>query len=159
MDTIAQDIDSRANAIGIDVVDVKIRRADLPEANSQAIFQRMQTERQREATEIRAQGQEQATRIRSRADRDSTVIVAEAERDAQIVRGEGDGERNRIFANAFARDPQFFAFYRSMQAYRDGLLPNQTGSTSLVISPNSDFFRYFNDPKGARTDAQASPEG
>ncbi|WP_186386214.1 MULTISPECIES: protease modulator HflC [unclassified Stappia] len=145
MDQIRQDVAARAAPIGIEVVDVKIRRADLPQTNSDAVFRRMQTERQREATEIRAQGAEQAQRIRSRADRDSTVIVAEANRDAEVIRGDGDAERNRIFAEAFNRDPEFFSFYRSMQAYSEGL---KTGDTSMVLSPTSEFFRYFRDPSG-----------
>lgn len=145
MDQIRKSVDTRATAIGLDVIDVKIRRADLPEANSQAIFRRMQTERQREATEIRAQGEEQARRIRSRADRDATVIVAEAQRDADIIRGDGDAVANQIFAEAYGKDPSFFEFYRSMQAYTKSL---DGGDTSLVLSPDSDFFRFFNDPSG-----------
>ncbi|SDR36129.1 protease modulator HflC [Pseudovibrio sp. Tun.PSC04-5.I4] len=145
METIRQDVDKSAAAIGIDVIDVKIRRADLPEANSQAIFRRMQTERQREATEIRAQGEEQSRRIKSRADRDATVLVAEAQRDADIIRGDGDAGANQIFAKAYGEDPSFFQFYRSMQAYTRAL---GDGNTSLVLSPDSDFFRYFNDPSG-----------
>lgn len=154
MESIRRDVGTSAAELGIEVVDVKIRRADLPEANSQAIFARMQTERQREATELRAQGEEQARRIRSRADRDATVLVAEAKRDSEIIRGDGDAERNRIFAEAFGADPDFFTFYRSMQAYEAGL---QQGDTSLVLSPDSSFFRYFNDPAGrakAATPAQ-----
>ncbi|MDJ0931190.1 protease modulator HflC [Breoghania sp.] len=145
MEAIRKNIDRRAEEIGVNVVDVKIRRADLPGAKSQAVFRRMQTERQREATEIRAQGEEQSRRIRSRADRDATVIVAEAKRDAEKIRGDGDAERNRIFAKAYSKDPDFFVFYRSMQAYLTGMSSNDT---RLVISPNSDFFRYFRGPKG-----------
>lgn len=152
MENIRRDVSTAASELGIEVVDVKIRRADLPEANSQAIYARMQTERQREATELRAQGEEQARRIRSRADRDATVLVAEAKRDAEIIRGDGDAERNRIFAEAFGEDPSFFAFYRSMQAYEAGL---RQGSTSLVLSPDSSFFKYFNDPVGASENASA----
>jgi membrane protease subunit HflC len=125
---------------------VKIRRADLPEQNSQAIFQRMQTERAREAAELRAQGAEAAQRIRSRADRDGQVIIAEANRDAERMRGEGDADRNRIFAEAYSVDPDFFAFYRSMQAYEQGL---KASDTRLLLSPDSEFFRYFNNPNGA----------
>ncbi|MCB1508191.1 MAG: protease modulator HflC [Hyphomicrobiaceae bacterium] len=147
MDRITQQMNREANSFGIAIVDVRIRRADLPEANSQAIFQRMQTERQREATEIRAQGEEAARRIRSRADREATVLIAEATRESEQIRGEGDGERNRIFAEAFGRDPDFFAFYRSMQAYRQSF----NDGTRLVISPDSDFFRYFGDPLGTRS--------
>lgn len=150
MEKIRSQIDGRAAEIGIDLVDVKIRHADLPEANSQAIFRRMQTERQREATEIRAEGEEQSRRIKSRADRDATVLIAEAKRDAEKLRGDGDAERNNIFADAYGRDPEFFSFYRSMQAYETGLLESDT---SLVISPDSEFFRYFNDPMGTRSKA------
>lgn len=146
MENIRRDVSENAGELGIEVVDVRIRRADLPNANSQAIYARMQTERQREATEIRAQGEEQSRRIRSRADRDATVLVAEANRDSEIIRGDGDAERNRIFALAFGEDPDFFAFYRSMQAYEAGL---QAGDTSLVLSPDSSFFRFFKDPAGA----------
>lgn len=145
MEQIRREVQQAASELGIEVVDVKIRRADLPDANSQAIYARMQTERQREATEIRAQGEEQSRRIRSRADRDATVLVAEANRDAEIIRGDGDAERNRIFALAFGADPEFFAFYRSMQAYEAGL---RAGDTSLVLSPDSSFFRFFKDPTG-----------
>ena len=145
MEAIRKDIDRRSNEIGVNVVDVKIRRADLPEANSQAVFRRMQTERQREATEIRAQGEEQARRIKSRADRDATVLVAEAKRDAEKIRGDGDAERNRIFAEAYSKDPEFFAFYRSMQAYLTGM---SSGDTRMIISPKSDFFRFFQAPEG-----------
>ncbi|WP_417669861.1 protease modulator HflC [Roseibium sp.] len=153
MENIRRDVSTSAAELGIEVVDVKIRRADLPEANSQAIYARMQTERQREATELRAQGEEQARRIRSRADRDATVLVAEAKRDAEIMRGVGDAERNKIFAEAYSADPDFFAFYRSMQAYETGL---RQGDTSLVLSPDSSFFRYFNDPMGANESSEGS---
>ncbi|KZL21635.1 protease modulator HflC [Pseudovibrio sp. WM33] len=148
MEQIRVDVDKRAKAIGMEVIDVKIRRADLPEANSQAVFRRMQTERQREATEIRAEGEEQSRRIKSRADRDATVLVAEAERDAEIIRGDGDAAANQIFAEAYGKDPSFFEFYRSMQAYRTAM---EKGDTSLVLSPDSDFFRFFNDPSGTRS--------
>lgn len=156
MENTRRTVSASAADLGIEVIDVKIRRADLPDANSQAIYARMQTERQREATELRAQGEEQARRIRSRADRDATVLVAEANRDSEIIRGDGDAERNRIFAEAFGADPDFFAFYRSMQAYEAGL---RQGDTSLVLSPDSSFFRYFNDPMGANSSAPASPAG
>jgi membrane protease subunit HflC len=145
MDEIRSEVSNAASELGIEVIDVKIRRADLPDENSQAIYDRMQTERQREATEIRAQGQEAAQRIRSRADRDATVLVAEANRDSEIIRGDGDAERNKIFAEAFGADPEFFAFYRSMQAYEAGL---RSGDTSLVLTPDSSFFRFFKDPAG-----------
>ena len=154
VENVRRDVSSSAAELGIEVVDVKIRRADLPDANSQAIYARMQTERQQEAEQIRAEGEEQSRRIRSRADRDRTVIVAEANRDSEIIRGDGDAERNRIFAEAFGRDPEFFSFYRSMQAYEAGL---QQGDTSLVLSPDSAFFRFFNDPMGASPEAASEP--
>lgn len=144
MSSIRDQVNRESRSFGMEVVDVRIRRADLPEANSQAIFQRMQTEREREATEIRAQGEEAAQRIRSRADREVTVLVANATREGEQIRGEGDGERTRIFAEAFGRDQEFFSFYRSMQAYEAGF----SGGASLVISPDSDFFRYFGDQQG-----------
>ena len=143
MTGITASLNREASDFGVRVVDVRIRRADLPEANSQAVYQRMQTEREREATDIRARGEEAGRRIRSRADRDGIVIRAEAERDSQRIRGEGDAKRNEIFASAFGRDPEFFAFYRSMQAYERSL---DSGSTQLVISPNSEFFEYFGSP-------------
>ncbi|MBV6658901.1 MAG: protease modulator HflC [Devosiaceae bacterium] len=144
MSRIRDQVNREANNFGMEIVDVRIRRADLPEANSQAIFQRMQTEREREATEIRAQGEEAAQRIRSRADREVTVIVADATREGEQIRGEGDAERTAIFAEAFGQDPEFFSFYRSMQAYEAGF----SSGASLVISPDSDFFRYFGDQQG-----------
>lgn len=139
----AQKVNGDVRDLGVEVVDVRIRRADLPEANSQAIFRRMQTERQREAAELRAQGAEQSQRITATADRQVTVLRAEANRDSERLRGEGDAERNRIYADAFGRDKGFFDFYRSMQAYEEALKGNDT---RLVISPDSEFFRYFNAP-------------
>lgn len=138
-------VDHEATAFGIEVVDVRIRRADLPEQNSQAVYQRMQTERQREAAEFRAQGAQRAQEIRSRADREVTVLVAEATSKSEQVRGEGDATRNQIFAEAFNQDPDFFAFYRSMQAYEQGLKHNDT---RMLLKPDSNFFRYFTDPSG-----------
>jgi len=134
-----------AKPYGIDVIDVRIRRADLPPKNSQAVYQRMQTERQREAAEFRAQGSQKSQEIRAKADRDVTVLLAEASSHAEQVRGQGDAERNRIFADAYSRDPDFFAFYRSMQAYDKSL---QRGDTRLVLKPDSDFFRFFSNPSG-----------
>ena len=145
MARIREQLDREAQAYGINVVDVRIRRADLPEQNSQAVYQRMQTERQREAAEFRAQGSQRAQEIRSRADRDVTVLLAEATSKAEQIRGEGDGERNRIFAEAFGKDPDFFSFYRSMQAYEAGL---RSSDTRMVLRPDSEFFRYFVDPSG-----------
>jgi membrane protease subunit HflC len=145
MARIREHLDRETDVYGISVVDVRIRRADLPDQNSQAVYQRMQTERQREAAEFRAQGAQRAQEIRSRAERESTVIVAEANSKSEQIRGEGDGERNRIFAETFGRDPDFFAFYRSMSAYETSLRGNET---RLLLKPDSDFFRYFGDPSG-----------
>jgi membrane protease subunit HflC len=145
MGKIRELVNREAASFGIAIVDVRIRRADLPDANSQAVFQRMQTERQREAAEIRAGGAQLAQTTRARADRDVTVLLAEATSKSEQIRGEGDGKRNAIFAAAFNRDPDFFAFYRSMQAYEAGL---KQGETRMLISPDSDFFRYFNDSSG-----------
>jgi membrane protease subunit HflC len=127
------------------VVDVRIRRADLPEQNSQAVYQRMQTERQREAAEFRAQGAQRSQEIRARADRDVTVLLAEATSTSEQTRGEGDAARNRIFADAFNRDTDFFSFYRSMQAYENAFHHNDT---RMLLKPDSEFFRYFVDPAG-----------
>ena len=127
------------------IVDVRIRRADLPDANSQAVFQRMQTERQREAAQFRAQGAEQAQRIRAESDRTVARILGEANGAAEQIRGSADAERNRIFADAYSRDPEFFAFFRSLQAYTESLKPSQS---RFVLSPDSEFFRYLRNPNG-----------
>jgi modulator of FtsH protease HflC len=145
MSRIREQVNREGMNFGINVVDVRIRRADLPDANSQAVFQRMQTERQREAAEIRAGGNQLAQTIRARADRDVTVTVAEATSHGEQTRGEGDAERNRIFAEAYDKDRDFFAFYRSMQAYEAGM---RHTDTRLLLTPDSDFFRFFNDPAG-----------
>ena len=140
MQIIQSQVNEEAKNFGINIVDVRIKRADLPPANSEAIYKRMQTEREREAKEFRAQGAEIAQKIRSTADKDVTVILAQANKKSEIMKGEGDGQRNKIFANAFGRDPQFFAFYRAMQAYEKALIG---GETSLVLSPDSEFFKFF----------------
>ncbi len=150
MQQIQELVNVEAQSFGIDVVDVRIKRADLPDANSQAIFRRMQTEREREAKEFRAQGAEISQRIRARADRERTVLLAEAHRTAEILQGEGDSQVVNIFADAFGRDVEFFAFYRSMQAYRNAL---GADDTSMVLSPDSEFFRYFGSMKGLRDSA------
>jgi membrane protease subunit HflC len=141
-------IDHEAANYGIEVVDARIRRADLPEQNSQAVYQRMQTARQREAAEYRAQGLQQAQEIRSKADREVTVLIADATSKSEQIRGEGDATRNKIFADAYNKDPDFFAFYRSMQAYDNSLKANDT---RLLLTPDSNFFRYFNNPSGSPT--------
>jgi membrane protease subunit HflC len=140
MNRIRESANTEAKQFGIDIVDVRIKRADLPAENSQAIYRRMQTEREREAKELRAQGAELAQRIRSRADRERRVIIAEAEREGEIIRGEGDAQAVAIFADAVGRDVDFFSFYRSMQAYREALGDD---NTSFVLSPDSEFFRFF----------------
>jgi membrane protease subunit HflC len=145
MSRIRELVDREAAGYGIQVVDIRIRRADLPEQNSQAVYQRMQTERQREAAEFRAQGAQRAQEIRSRADREVTVLVAEATSQSEQIRGEGDSIRNQIFADAFNKDADFFTFYRSMQAYEAAL---KSSDTRLVLKPDTNFFRYFNDPSG-----------
>ena len=140
MATIQNDVNTEAQNFGIKIVDVRIKRADLPQANSEAIYKRMQTEREREAKEFRAQGAEMAAKITSTADKEVTVILANANKQSEIMKGEGDGQRNRIFADAFGRDPEFFAFYRAMQSYETALIG---GDTSLILSPDSDFFKFF----------------
>ncbi len=161
MERITTRVDREARGLGIQMVEVMIRRADLPQANSQAIYQRMQTEREQEATQIRALGEQQARRIRAEADRTATVIVAEAQRQSEETRGAGEAQRNNSLAAAFSADPDFFAFYRSMQAYQEGL---GTTGTRWVLSPDSQFFRYFNDPgqsaapPTAVTEAPVEPE-
>ncbi|HLT03205.1 MAG TPA: protease modulator HflC [Geminicoccaceae bacterium] len=143
MDRIRSQANQEAQQFGIEIIDVRIKRADLPAENAQAIYRRMQTEREREAKELRAQGAELAQRIRARADRERRVIIAEAQREAQIIRGQGDADAVRIFAEAVGRDIDFFTFYRSMQAYREALADD---NTSFVLSPDSEFFRYFDSP-------------
>ena len=140
MSLIQDGVNNEAENFGIKIVDVRIKRADLPRANSEAIYKRMQTEREREAREFRAKGAEMAAQITSTADKEVTVILANAEKTSQILKGEGDGQRNKIFADAFGRDPEFFAFYRAMQAYEKALIG---GETSLVLSPDSEFFKFF----------------
>ena len=140
MAIIHSDVNEEAKRFGIQIIDVRIKRADLPPANSDAIYKRMQTEREREAKEFRAEGAEIAQKIRSTADKDVTVLLANANKKSEIMKGEGDGRRNKIFADAFGQDPQFFAFYRAMQAYETALIG---GETSLVLSPDSEFFKFF----------------
>ena len=147
-----EQLDRDAQPFGIEVVDVRIRRVDLPEQNSQAVYQRMQTERQREAAEFRAQGSQKSQEIRARADRDVTVLLAEASSQSENLRGQGDAERNRIFADAYGKDANFFSFYRTMQAYERSM---QHNDTHLVLRPDSDFFRYFGDPTGKEGAAAA----
>jgi len=156
MARIREQLDKEAGGYGISVVDVRIRRADLPDQNSQAVYQRMQTERQREAAEFRAQGGQKAQEIRSKADREATVIVADANSQAEQIRGQGDGERNRLFADAYNQDPGFFAFYRSMSAYENGLKHNDT---RFLLRPDSDFFRFFGSPSGKPSNGAPHAQG
>ena len=144
MALITDGVNNEAENFGIKIVDVRIKRADLPQANSDAIYRRMQTEREREAKEFRAKGAEMAVTITSTADKEVTVILAEAEKKSEIMKGEGDGERNKIFADAFGQDADFFAFYRAMQAYERALIG---GETSLIMSPDSEFFKFFGNVK------------
>ena len=147
-----EQLNREAAAYGVAIVDVRIRRADLPDQNRQAVYQRMQTERQREAAEFRAEGAQRAQEIRAKADRDATVIVAEANSTAEQTRGDGDAERNRIFAEAYSQDQDFFAFYRSMNAYEAGL---RSADTRFLLRPDSSFFRYFGDPTGKANQSSA----
>ena len=140
MSIIQEGVNVEAEKFGITIIDVRIKRADLPQANSEAIYKRMQTEREREAKEFRARGAEMAVTITSTADRKVTVILANAQKQSEIMKGEGDGIRNKIFADAFGQDPEFFSFYRAMQAYETALIG---GDTTLILSPDSDFFKFF----------------
>jgi membrane protease subunit HflC len=155
MRQITELVNEEAVKFGVNVVDVRIKRADLPEENSQAVYRRMQAERERDAREARARGAEEAQKIRADADRQKTVLLAEARKQADILRGEGDAIRNRIYAEAFQQDPEFFAFYRTMQAYRNSL---GEANTNMVLSPDTDFFRYFGTEAGA-TGRTSEPAG
>lgn len=156
MDEIRMDLVGRmAIAFGVNVIDVRIKRTDLPKENSEAIFRRMQTEREREASEIRAEGEEQSLRIRAEADRTRTVLLSQAQRQSEILRGEGDGEVVRIFAEAFGRDIEFFTFYRTMQAYRGAL---NADDTTMVMSPDGDFLRFLNSFEGLGVGGEADAD-
>ncbi|PWC31098.1 protease modulator HflC [Azospirillum sp. TSO35-2] len=156
MTDIKGQVNDEAKRFGIEIVDVRIRRADLPEETSQSIFARMRSEREREAAEARAQGQEQSQQIKSRAERERTVIIAEAQRDAQVLRGEGDNTALKLIAEATSLDPEFYGFYRSLEAYRKALNGNDT---TMVLSPNGEFFRYFNGAGPQAAPASRSPAG
>jgi len=153
MKRIAIQVNQEGEEFGLQVIDVRMKRADLPEQNSKAVFDRMRAERQREAAEFRAEGAAAANRIKATADREATVIKAEASRKGEETRGAGDAERNRIYADAYTRDRDFFEFYRSMQAYEKGL---KSEDTRLLLSPDSEFFKYFTDPSGSSRPAQSS---
>lgn len=153
MREVAEQLRPDAQSLGLDIVDVRILRTDLTAEVSQQTYDRMKAERLAEAERLRARGREAAQRIRARTDREVVEIVAEAQRDSEILRGEGEAERNNIFAGAFQRDPEFFEFYRSMIAYAEAL---KDGGTTMVLSPDSEFFRFFRSPRGGR---EAAPDG
>ena len=144
MGQIKDGVAAEAKSFGIDVIDVRIRRADLPPENSKAIYLRMQSEREREAKEYRAEGAEKAADTQARADKEVTIIIADANRDAQVLRGEGEAESTKIYADAYSQDADFFNFYRSLQAYRDAFA---TDGTTMVLSPDNEFLRYMNSHK------------
>ena len=150
METVTQITSGQAEGLGITVIDVRIKRADLPEDNSVAVYQRMRTGREQEARQIRAEGAEAALRTRAQADREVTVILANARRDSEILRGLGDAEAIKLFADAFGQDIEFFSFYRSMQAYRTAL---GADDTTMVLSPDSDFFQFFRNMTGVDVNA------
>jgi membrane protease subunit HflC len=151
MRDIRRQVNTEGKDYGIEVVDVRLKRVDLPAGeNFNAVVKNMNADRVREATELRAQGEAIANRIRANAEREVTVILAEARKQAEKIRGEGDGEKTRITAEAFNRDPEFYGFYRSMQAYEQAIKP---GETRMLLSPDSEFFRYFNNPAGTPTGA------
>ena len=154
MRRIRDEVAAQAKPLGIDVVDVRIRRADLPPQNSEAIYARMRSERQQQAALYRGEGTQAAKTVRANADRERTVILADAQRNAQKVRGDGDAKAIQIYADAFGQDQKFFAFYRSLQAYRDALNGN---TTSFVLNPSNSFFRFFENPDGAGPPAEARP--
>lgn len=145
MTDIKEQVNEEAKRFGVEIVDVRIRRADLPETTSQAVYDRMRSEREREAREARAQGNEQAQQIRSRAERERTVILAESQRDAQVLRGEGDNQAIRILAESAGKNAEFYAFYRSLEAYKAAI---RGENTQMILSPDSEFFRFFNSTGG-----------
>lgn len=154
MKQIRDEVSAQAKGFGIDVIDVRLRRADLPEGNAQAVYERMKAERQREAAQYRAQGAQQAQQIKADADRQRVEILADAQKQSQILRGQGDADSIKIYADAYGNDPSFFAFYRSLQAYREAL----TGpGTTLVLSPDSDFFKYLEGGAAAAPGVGAGP--
>ncbi len=145
MEEVSGLVATSATQFGISIEEVRIKKADLPSENSEAIYRRMQTERQQEAAQIRAIGEEKARFIRAESEKNKTVLLAEAQRDSDILRGQGDAEKNKILGKAFSQDPDFFAFYRAMQAYSRALTE---GDTTMVLSPKSDFFEFFGNAKG-----------
>jgi membrane protease subunit HflC len=153
MRRIKDDVASQAKPLGIDVVDVRLRRVDLPPQNSEAIYARMRSERQQQAALYRGEGTQAAKTVRANADRERTVILADAQRQAQKIRGDGDAKAIEIYAKAYDQDKNFFAFYRSLQAYREALASD---TTSFVLNPRSNFFRFFDNPAGAPSQPAAT---
>jgi modulator of FtsH protease HflC len=153
MQEVKRQITPQALQLGVEIADVRILRTDLLDEVSEQTFERMKAERLAEAAQLRALGNQQATRIKAEADREAVVIVAEAQRDAEVLRGQGDAERNGIFATAYSRDPEFFKFYRSLQAYQTGIAGD---GTTLVLSPESEFFRFMQSSSG--TAKPAAPQ-
>ena len=139
MDVISRHMKDQAAEFGTEVIDVRIGRTDLPEATAQAVYNRMRSDRVAHAAKLRAEGEEQKLKIQAIADKDRTIIIAEAQRESEILRGQGEGERNQILGEAFGQDPEFFDFYRSMEAYGEAL----GEGTTMVLSPDSEFFRFF----------------
>jgi modulator of FtsH protease HflC len=154
MNRIQDEVNREAGTLGVEIIDLRLTRVDLPQVNQEAVFNRMTAERRQEAADLRATGTQQAVTIRARADREVVGILAEANRKGEELRGAGDAERNKIFAEAFGRDQDFFTFYRSMQAYENAM---RQGDTRMVLSPSSDFFRYFGDATGRRNGVTAAP--
>ena len=145
MEDITRRVDAKTKELGVETVDVRIKRADLPQANSQSVYNRMKTDREREAGQLRAEGDEEKARITATADREVAVIKADAGLKAQILKGEADADATRIYAQAFNKDKDFYAFYRRMEAYKQAF---SAGGSTMILSPDTDFFRYFNDPAG-----------
>jgi modulator of FtsH protease HflC len=154
MRRIRDQVNDQTKGFGISITDVRLRRVDLPEANSQAIYARMKSDREREATQYRAEGDQQAAEIRADADRQQTEILADAHKQEQILRGEGDADSIKIYADAFGKDKEFFAFYRSLEAYRNALSGHDT---TFLLSPNDPFFRYFEAPPKEGAGAAGAP--
>jgi membrane protease subunit HflC len=146
MEDITRRVNAKTKELGVETVDVRIKRADLPQANSQSVYNRMKTDREREAGQLRAEGDEEKARITATADREVAVIKADAGLKAQVLKGEADAEATRIYAQAFSKDKDFYAFYRRMEAYKQAF---GAGGSTMLLSPDNDFFRYFNDPSGA----------
>ncbi|MEP4380343.1 MAG: protease modulator HflC [Alphaproteobacteria bacterium] len=147
MESIRDGVANETDGFGIEVVDIRIGRSELPEAVSQTVYERMRTERERQSNKLRAEGEENARRIRAEADRQQVEIVAEAQREAQSLRGGGDATRNAILGESYGKDPEFFEFFRSLEAYKETFAKE---GTTMVLSPNSDFFKYFGDLQGGR---------